>query len=149
MLKSSTLVVLLFPYEKKKKPISIAAAKLRFPVSWPDLCLGEERSRSFSACHRATLPICCNLSLTPWKSHLRKHWRFFSFLWGSNLPDSIWHVEKRITSSRDWPQASPIWHVLNRSQIHWPLKVDLAKLWFFNNSNLTLQPCHTCPYWLL
>lgn len=90
------------------------------------------------------------------------HWQFVVtvYSWLRNLtPESVSHFcskkafdkkKKRIASSWSWTELSlHLTQALNKSQIHWPLKVDIAKLCFFNNINFTPQLCHTCWYWMM
>lgn len=118
MFNFSSLVVVLLHGKKMKAPFFYSSHFEIYNLLTRVMFLGEKHSRFFSACHRPTLAICCNLSLMPGNSPLRWHRMCFSFLLGRSLPNSIWHVKKRITSSRHWPHRhSYLIQVSNKSQI--------------------------------
>lgn len=123
MFNNSTLIVGHFPEKEKKAHLYYSTKVEKSPGLW--------------------VMFQVKITVVSFQHIIGPHWQFvatfhswlrnltpestecFSFL----LKESIWHIKKRITSSWYWPELTlNLTQALNKSQIHWPLKVDIAKL---------------------
>lgn len=127
-----------FP-EIKRKLIFISAGKLRFTVSWPGLC------------------FLVKSIVVSFQNVTGSHWQFVATFHSclrnltSESTEGVSHFCCQAASDTnrkeshllgaDHSRQPRLTQALNKSEIHWPLRVDHVKLCIFNNSNLTLQPC--------
>lgn len=119
----------------KRKTIHVTATKLRFTIHLGYIS-GEKHSLIVSFQHVTGPHLQFVGSFhSPWKSYPWKHRRCFSF----SFPVSIWHRKEKKKSHS--PSNTSIKEITNT--------LELAKLWFFDNSNFTPQPWYSCPYWFL